>query len=124
VDTTMEEVAHSLLHNRACDIYHPAPGTPYEDIPEEREAKAAVLLALLATGLPVETDTGAVIPPRVLAQDVRHDLAGMDPLMQHRAHWAAAILTQAIQGDIAGAAQAAVACPRTLPGAEKGVTRQ
>jgi hypothetical protein len=124
VNTTMEEVAHSLLHNRSCDIYHPAPGTPYEDIPEEREAKAAVLLALLATGLPVETDTGAVIPPRELAQDVQHDLAGMDPLMRHRAHWAAAILTQAVQGDITGAAQAAVACPRTLTNPEKGVTRQ
>jgi hypothetical protein len=115
VNTVMEEVAHSILHNRRCDIYTPQPGTPYLEIPEEREAKAATLLALLATGIPVETDTGRVIPTPAVRQEVDQTLARMDPLMRHRASWAAQILTQAVQGDIQGAAEAAQACPKTLP---------
>lgn len=114
VNTVLEETAHSLLHNRQCDIYPPM-DVPYLDIPEEREAKAATLLAILSTGLPSETDTGRPIPAGTVRKETDAALANMDPLMRSRTTWAADILTRAIQGDIAGAAAQAAACPKTLP---------
>jgi len=115
VATVAEETAHSLLHNRRCDIYPPpCPDTPYLEIPEEREAKAATLLALVAAGIPFETTSGRRIDPQRVRAAAAQALAQMDPLMRSRAVWAADILTRAIQGDITGAAAAAQACPRTL----------
>jgi hypothetical protein len=115
VATVAEETAHSLLHNRRCDIYPPpTPDTPYLEIPEEREAKAATLLALVAAGIPFETTSGRRIDPRRVRAAAAQALSQMDPLMRSRTVWAADILTRAIQGDIAGAAAAAQACPRTL----------
>lgn len=114
VATVAEETAHSLLHNRRCDIYPPM-DVPYLEIPEEREAKAATLLALLATGVPFETDTGRRIAPGTVRHDADQALTAMDPLMRSRTTWAADILTRAIGGDVAGAAAQAAACPTTLP---------
>lgn len=116
VNTVAEETAHSLLHNHACDVYPPeAKQLSYLEIPEEREAKTATLLALLATGLPFETDTGRQIPAGTIRQEADTALDGMEPLMRHRTSWAANILVQAINGDIHGAAAQADVCPRQLP---------
>jgi|GEM_PF-1455236 len=114
VATVAEETAHSLLHNRRCDIYPPL-DVPYEQIPEEREAKAAVLLALLKAGVPFETDTGRRIDPAQVRVQADTALAQMDPVMRHRAEWAADIMAQAVAGHVREAAAAATACPATAP---------
>lgn len=114
VNTIAEETAHSLLHNRACDIYPPM-DVPYLEIPEEREAKTATLLALLATGLPSETEVGHPIPDRDIRTEAEAALADMDPLMRHRTHWAAHILATAMEGRVKDAADLAATCPTTLP---------
>jgi len=118
VATVAEETAHSLLHNTRCDIYPPQ-NLSYEEIPEEREAKAAVLLALLKAGVPFETDTGRRIDPAQVRVQADAALAQMDPVMRHRATWAADIMAQAIAGHVREAAAAALACPTTAPPASR-----
>src|SRR5579875_833296 len=108
--TVAEETAHSLLHNTRCNIYR-SKGVPYEDMPEEKEAKTAAMLALLDAGMPLETDAGRRIDPRKVRADVRAMERDMGPTMLRRVQWAAGILQRAIRGDMQGAAAESGACP-------------
>lgn len=111
VDTLAEETAHSLLHSPGCNIYGPAIG-PYEQQPAEREAKLASMIARLKAGVPFETDTGRRIDPaqvRVRIEQLERDLG---PTMLRRVEWAADVMAQAMNGDIAGAVARSQQCPR------------
>lgn len=112
VYTLAEETAHSLLHSNSCDIYSPDPGTAYEDLPQEKEAKTAALLALLSAGVPFEDDSGRPVNPKSVRFDVRAAEADMGPKMLGRVIWAANLIADALKGDIEGAAARSAACPK------------
>jgi hypothetical protein len=112
VYTLAEETAHSLLHNRRCNVWNSGPGVPYDEMPEEREAKAAAMLALLNAGLPFETDTGRRINPQRVKADLRAMEESMSPRMLGRVVWAADVIQRALRGDIEGAVAASRSCPR------------
>jgi len=112
LDTEIEEVAHSLLHSPACDIYGETM-LAYQEMPQEVEAKTAGMLARLRTGIPFETDTGRRIDPATVRARVDRIEADMGALTRQRVEWAADVTARAIRGDIAGAAAASSVCPKT-----------
>lgn len=112
VYTMAEETAHSLLHSLPCDIYSPEPGTAYEDLPEEREAKTAAMAAVLQAGVPFTDAVGRTVDPNEVRFDVEQAEQDMKPEMLTRVKWASGLLADAMMGDVAGAAAQSHACPR------------
>ena len=58
VQTLMHEATHALLHNLSC-----LPQQPSNHQIGETQAEVSTVLAMLETGLPVETREGVVVPP-------------------------------------------------------------
>lgn len=108
--TLAEETAHSLLHNPRCNPYQ-SKGLRYEDMPEEKEAKTAAMLALLNATMPFETDAGRRIDPSRVRANIAALEAGMGPTMAKRVQWAANVIAEAIRGDTEGALREAPKCP-------------
>lgn len=111
VEMLAEEVAHSLLDSPRCNRWRSPPGTDYDTMPEEREAKLASLLALLDAGLPIETSTGRTVDPARVRLRLEAIERGEDPRIVQRAQWAAGVMARALRGDVRGAAAASAACP-------------
>lgn len=110
----LEEVAHSLLDNDRCNIWKSfGKGIPYLDMPEEREAKLAAMMAAVKAGLPFETQEGRRIDPRRIRLDIEEIERKEDPRIVARARWAAGVEDLVLAGDQAQAlAIVKSGCPR------------
>ena len=101
-----EEVAHSLLDNDHCNVWRSlGKGIAYDEMPEEREAKLAAMIALLDAGLPIQTDAGRVISGGSARLRVDRMESQEDPRIVARAKWAADIMGVALQGHTRAAAE-------------------
>lgn len=101
-----EEVAHSLLDNDHCNVWRSlGKGIAYDEMPEEREAKLAAMIALLDAGLPIQTDSGRVISGGSARVRIDRMESQEDPRIVARARWAADIMGVALQGHAKAAAE-------------------
>lgn len=108
MQTLLHEGGHALLHNKAC---HPVMSNAgYEDMPEEKEAEAVSLAAMIDLGLPVELWDGREMKPgeRKIDWDKLREKAG--PTAEENVRWAANWLVRAAKGED-GLALAAEKCP-------------